>query len=37
MEGAVLAGKTLAHDFGVFIDQNGHDGCYFPKMIGNGF
>jgi hypothetical protein len=30
MKGAVLAGKTLAHDFGVFIDQNGHDGCYFP-------
>jgi hypothetical protein len=26
MKRAVLAGKTLADDFGVLVDQDGHDG-----------
>jgi hypothetical protein len=25
MEGAVLARKTLADDFGILVDQNGHE------------
>jgi hypothetical protein len=31
MERAVLAGKALADDFGILVDQNGHDGGYFRK------
>jgi hypothetical protein len=31
MERAVLARKTLADDFGVLVDQNGHVGCCFRE------
>jgi hypothetical protein len=28
MEGAVLAGKALADDLGVLVDQDGHEVCF---------
>jgi hypothetical protein len=36
MKRAVLAGKTLADDFGIFVDQDGHDWDCFRETIGKG-
>jgi hypothetical protein len=36
MERAVLASKTLAHDFRILVDQNGHEFFTFARTIGEG-